>query len=134
MKDTDKTLKWLERAKSSLQRSKIGSVDPYIFLEDLCYDAEQCAEKSLKAVFVFNGMTFPKTHDIGFLLDTLSENKISIPENIHLGRMLTQYAVETRYPGEYEPVTDDEYKEALKYAECIYGWASELIKKTSNRS
>ena len=129
MKENEKAAQWLNRARSSLQRSKIGAVDPYIFLEDLCYDAQQTAEKSIKAVFILYHIKFPKTHDIGYLLDILDTNNIFIPNDILEGRILTQYAIETRYPGDYEPITEDEYNEALKISSEIFKWADSLINK-----
>lgn len=32
-----------------------------------------------------------------------------------------------RYPGPMEPVTEDEYKEALKIAELVVSWVEDLI-------
>ncbi len=42
---------------------------------------------------------------------------------------LTDYAVEARYPGGREPVSEEEYEEALKLAETIYEWVSKTIKE-----
>lgn len=41
------------------------------FLEDLCFDAQQCAEKAIKAVFVHRGETFPYIHDLKRLIGLL---------------------------------------------------------------
>lgn len=43
---------WLNRAKSNLARAKVGQLFPEILYEDLCFDAQQAAEKALKALFV----------------------------------------------------------------------------------
>ena len=37
------------------------------------------------------------------------------------------YAAQTRYPGDYEPLTDEDYKEALMIAEYVYNWVVEKI-------
>lgn len=39
-----------------------------IYLEDLCYNAQQAVEKAIKAVFIKYGIDFPFTHDIAELL------------------------------------------------------------------
>ena len=46
---TDPTdpLAWLARAKSNLRIAELGSGQPGIFLEDLCFDAQQAAERVL---------------------------------------------------------------------------------------
>ena len=42
--------------------------------------------------------------------------------------MLTSYAWEARYPGLSEPVTDEEFLEALRQAERVVRWAMEVIR------
>ena len=43
---------WIKRAKSSLILSKSKKTDE-IYYEDLCFDAQQSAEKALKALIAF---------------------------------------------------------------------------------
>ena len=40
---------------------------------------------------------------------------------------LTDYAVVTRYPVNLEPVTEEEYREAVHLAEAVVDWAKMLI-------
>ncbi|MHB9036025.1 MAG: HEPN domain-containing protein [Armatimonadota bacterium] len=40
---------------------------------------------------------------------------------------MNPYAVATRYPGESEPVTEDEYRDALRIAESIVSWAEDAV-------
>jgi len=42
--------------------------------------------------------------------------------------ILSDYAVETRYPGNYEPVDEDEYLRALDIGKFICAWVAGLIK------
>lgn len=37
---------------------------------------------------------------------------------------LTEFAVQTRYPGIYEPVTEEEFHEARGMAEEVYAWVT----------
>ena len=37
-------------------------------LEDLCFDAQQAAEKAIKAILIYRGIAFPYVHDLGTLL------------------------------------------------------------------
>jgi len=39
---------------------------------------------------------------------------------------LTDYAVETRYPGGFEPVTQEEYEEVVALAEAVLLWAQSI--------
>ena len=60
---------WLCRAQSNLSRAISPLADAY--LEDFCFDAQQAAEKAMKAVFMAHGLTFPYIHDLGRLLTLL---------------------------------------------------------------
>ena len=40
---------------------------------------------------------------------------------------MTEFAVETRYPGEYDPVTEDDYIEALEIANKVIQWVEESL-------
>ena len=101
---------WLNRAKSNLERAKSDSRLTGVYLEDLCFDAQQAAEKSIKSVLIHLGIEFPYVHDITDLLTILEGKGHSISDDIREAGRLTRFAVETRYPGLSEPVTQDEYK------------------------
>jgi len=128
MKNREIILNWLKRARSSLERAKMGKVTQGILYEDLCFDAQQAVEKSLKAILVKLNQSFPKTHSIGILLKLIEEAGVEIPKNINQAKLLTSYAVDARYPGDYEPVSKEEYKEALKIAEDVFKWLDNIIK------
>ncbi|TAK24195.1 MAG: HEPN domain-containing protein [Chloroflexota bacterium] len=44
----DEPREWLNRSRSNLMRAR--RVEVGIYLEDLCFDAQQAAEKAIKAV------------------------------------------------------------------------------------
>ena len=52
MKNREIILNWLKRARSNLERAKMGKVTQEILYEDLCFDAQQAVEKSLKAILI----------------------------------------------------------------------------------
>jgi len=113
---------WLTRAQSNLDRAWAGKIRDTILYEDLCYDCQQAVEKSLKALLIAHDKVSPRTHIIARLLETLETEGITVPENLRPASDLTEYAVHTRYPGLYEPVTEDDYREALAIAEQIHAW------------
>jgi HEPN domain-containing protein len=48
--------------------------------------------------------------------------------DLHLGRFeLPQYAVQTRYPGEWEPVTKTEAEGALARASLVLAWVENRL-------
>lgn len=54
---------WLRRARGDLAIAKISLPEGASY-EDLCFRAQQAAEKALKAVYVGKGWTFRYTHDL----------------------------------------------------------------------
>ena len=98
----------------SLARAKAGRVSPEILYEDLCYDVQQAVEKAFKSVCIIHEIVFPKTHDIAYLFELLEKGGLEVPENLQNAKILTGYAVETRYPGDYEPVDEEDLRKAIE--------------------
>jgi HEPN domain-containing protein len=119
-------INWIRYAESDLNIAKVP-LPERVMLETLCYHTQQCAEKSLKALLISYGKPFSKTHNIRTLLDQI-QKEINIPDDIQISAILTDYSVESRYPGDVEPVTKKEYREAVKIAEDTYNWALGLLK------
>jgi HEPN domain-containing protein len=124
----DDPQEWLNRARSNLARAEI--LDPSVYLEDLCFDAQQTAEKAVKAVFVHRSETFPYSHDLDRLLRLLERNGHTIPKYVNEAKELTQYAHMTRYPGMAAPVTPREYRRAVRIATAILRWADRQIERS----
>lgn len=127
MKDKSLADEWLRRANSNLERARVGKVTGEILFEDLCFDCQQAAEKALKALLVALDIEFEKIHSIAKLLKQIETTGMIIPDEIKETSELTVYAVDTRYPGDYEPVTFSEYKQALVMAERIFNWVKTKI-------
>jgi HEPN domain-containing protein len=114
--------KWLERARSNLERARAGKTSRHILYEDLCFDCQQAVEKSLKALLIFLHIEFEWTHNIGVLLQLLKNNSLDVPEDIEKAASLSVYAVRSRYPGEAKPVSKKDYFEALGLADIVFKW------------
>ncbi|MFC6918389.1 HEPN domain-containing protein [Meiothermus taiwanensis] len=110
------------RAKGSLARANAGRLAPEVLYEDLCFDAQQAAEKALKALLLACKRPFPKTHDIGLLLQQLVAAGIDVPEEVCAAEVLSFYAVVTRYPGDYPDLDEAAYLEALELARRVVAW------------
>lgn len=126
-RDPTNPMEWLRRARSNLARARADRDLAGVLYEDLCFDAQQAAEKAIKAILVERQIPFPKTHDIVGLLTLLQESGVGMPEEIKRSGILTEYAVDTRYPGLSEDVTEDEYLEAVELAERVFRWAETLV-------
>jgi HEPN domain-containing protein len=116
---------WLNRAKSSLRHSR--SKAEGVYLEELCFDAQQAAEKAVKAVLGSRHVRFPHVHDLETLLTVLSENGVDVPDPMWEARKLTPYAVEARYPSVAKEVTEEQYAEAVRLAQATVDWAESMV-------
>lgn len=65
----------------------------------VCFHAQQCVEKYLKAKLVNGGIDFEKTHDLGIILDMLVPLEPSWEKLREDMDSLSGLAVEVRYPG-----------------------------------
>jgi len=122
---------WLARAKSSYELSK-ATISNNIFFEDLCYQIQQSVEKAFKGLLIYYGAEPEFTHNLGVLIFEL-EKYTEITERIKDAMDLTNYAVQTRYPGSYDVVTKEEYERALKIAKECLDWVDSKVKEESNK-
>lgn len=86
----------------------------------VAYHAQQCAEKYLKAYLVFQLVDFPYTHNLLRLIELIPAGAHWVTE-IEPAEVLSAYAVSARYPGEDEPVTEVEAREAIEIAGDVRG-------------
>lgn len=122
---------WLSYARSHLAAAR-AAVGPDIRWEIPCFEAQQAAEKAIKAALIFLAIKPPRAHDIGRLLD-LVEPGTPKPSQVEQSRLLTQYAVLSRYPrGAPVPVSETDYRDALRLAEAVVAWAESVIGAASD--
>lgn len=118
-------VEWLNRARSNLTHAR--GVSPGVYLEDLCFDAQQCAEKAIKAVFIGRGESFPYVHDLKKLMTQLKSNGQRVPQYMWTADELTPYASATRYPDKYKPITKRQYRKAVRLAMMALDWAERQV-------
>ncbi len=116
---------WLNRAQSNLSLAKMQG--ERVYLEDLCFNAQQAAEKAIKAVLIHREVEFPYVHDLSELLTVLEQAGQELPPVLRQAERLTRFAVFTRYPGIAPPISPEEYTEATRIAEEVVQWAKKVI-------
>jgi HEPN domain-containing protein len=91
---------WAAKAEGDFQtaRRELAAAEAPNF-DAVCFHAQQCAEKYLKAVLVEKGMSFPKIHDLSALLDMLLSSYPGWQGFRQECEALTDNAIEVRYPG-----------------------------------
>lgn len=92
-----------------------------------CFHFQQMAEKLLKALLIYSGKEFPKIHDLvglGKLIEPLHADIKSLTDEL---KTLSQFYVETRYPGDYPEFTLTETKQAQAAAMKVKKFVSQKI-------
>jgi HEPN domain-containing protein len=120
----DDPREWLRRAKGNLRLASAS--DPEVPFEELCYNAQQAAEKAIKAVLIRLGRPFPYTHNLKRLLDLIAE-MMPVPADVLRASELTRFAFEARYPGVAPEITQEQRFQFLAIAESTVRWAEEII-------
>ena len=64
------------------------------------YHAQQAAEKFMKAFLVSRQIEFPKTHDLLQLIEIIRPADDKLADALKTSAILSDYGVETRYPGD----------------------------------
>lgn len=88
---------WLYRGQVDLASARIVAknregIDPWI----ATFHAQQAAEKCVKAALIADQVRFPRTHELGRLLQLLSD-EWRLPDHDDVSE-LSRYAVAGRYP------------------------------------
>lgn len=114
---------FLEKASKDLVTAERMAEEPGDFRDIVCFHAQQCAEKSLKAVLLAQGGEAPRTHDLERLLGAVSAVLPSVETLTRDCTLLTDFGVAPRYPG-WEPVSGViELEEVLVAARRMLEWA-----------
>jgi HEPN domain-containing protein len=112
------TGEWIAKAEgdfATAQRELSATDHPNY--DAVCFHAQQCAEKHLKAFLQEANILFPRTHDLADLLSlTLSIEPTWTSMTAELNT-LSAFAVEYRYPGDSADL--DEAKEALQICKNV---------------
>ncbi len=120
---------WIVKAENDLKNAsntlKMGIDCP---TDTVCFHAQQCAEKYLKALLTLKGIPFPKTHDIPSLM-ALLPHEIPILLSEVEQELLTEYAVVTRYPGGFDEPTLSESRKAVGLARKLRKAVRALLPK-----
>ena len=110
---------WVQKAENDLQTAthtlQLGEDCP---TDTVCFHAQQCIEKYLKALLVLHEIEFPRTHNLGVLIARLPQQtrpRLTPEEQ----EQLTEYATTTRYPGDYEAIPVTEAKQAVRLARRV---------------
>lgn len=116
--------RWLRYAEDDLQTAEILSEQGGV-PRATCFHAQQAAEKSIKATFVFLQVDFPFTHNLNHLRDLLPKGW-AVKEDFPALSSLSAWAAESRYPGDLIEAT----LQTLEQPSSRHGASTERRSKT----
>ena len=124
---------WVEKAENDLKNAahtlKMGEDCP---TDTVCFHAQQCVEKYLKALLTLRDVDSPRIHDVEELV-VLLPGEVEVKLSVEEQRRLTDYATVTRYPGDYEPIVLDEARQAVKMARRVRREIRRILPKEALR-
>src|SRR5713226_2993218 len=93
------TAEWVRKAEADLVAARqLTAAKPRVN-DPICFHCQQAIEKYLKALLQELRVPIPRIHDLDDILDLLIPRDPTL-QRLRLGlNLLTQYAVEYRYPG-----------------------------------
>lgn len=95
------TAEWIAKAEDDFAvMEREGRVVVHPSYDAVCFHAQQCAEKYLKARLCEADVVFGKTHDLVALLDQILDQEPAWEEYREDLAFLLDFAVSFRYPGE----------------------------------
>ncbi|MBU4076299.1 MAG: HEPN domain-containing protein [Euryarchaeota archaeon] len=119
---------WIERGKHDLEVAKILLAEEE-YSDVVLFHIHQAVEKYLKGFLIYKGWGLKKIHDIELLITEAMSFDDEFQKYLDLGRELTAFYYEERYPpGPITSYSKEEIEEILGVAEEIINKLKEGIK------
>lgn len=99
--------------------------DPEIDDRPVGFHAQQAVEKAVKVVLMLDGIDFPKTHDLEYLIVLAEKQSIAMEAEVKSASWLTPWAAEFRYDD--APIETLDRKRAIAVANVAVTWCHELL-------
>ena len=110
-------LEWIEKAEEDYNMAQLAQQASRPFHNSICFHAQQCIEKYLKAWLQEANVTVPRTHDLGELLALIVPTLPAWSQWQADLKRITEYAVDSRYPG--ESATADDTQHAMRICDVV---------------
>lgn len=121
------TKEWVELAENDFAAAEqLFTHSKRPVYEIVCYHCQQCIEKYLKALLVENDLEVERTHRLLHLLEQLSERYPELVLHREGLYVLTNYATDTRYPGEI-PVSRNRASDAIQVTKDLRDFLQRIL-------
>lgn len=99
--------------------------DPDMDDRPVGFHAQQAVEKAMKVALTIEGVDFPKTHDLEYLIVLAEKHSIAIEPELESASWLTPWAAEFRYDD--APIETLDRERAIDVANAAVSWCQELV-------
>lgn len=125
---------WIIKGKNDLKVASDALKVKNPVTDAICFHCQQSVEKFLKAYLCINNQEIPRIHDLTRLIDLCIsiDKEFKYLHEIQVD-LLTDYAVEIRYPDDFYIPTVVEAKEAYKLANKAKNFILKKIKEITKR-
>ncbi len=113
----DLTRQWVLRAEKDFRLAEHLVAEGCQYPEAIGFSCQQAAEKFLKAFLVLHQTGFPKTHNLGELLDLVAGIDPALAETLRELTALNPYGVEYRYPSDFPEMMPSDAQAAFQLAQ-----------------
>jgi HEPN domain-containing protein len=118
---------WMEKAEHDLVTARAVLALPDGPTDTPCFHAQQAIEKVLKALLTARGMRFEKVHDLMAHCDAAIPHAPELKAHRERIAALADYAVQVRYPGDWEEPKRADALAAVDEAEQVVGLVAKAI-------
>ena len=124
----NKIEEWLSYAKDDLYSAehffKTMEIPVY---RVVCFNAQQSAEKYLKAYQIYFEIEIIKTHSLETLINSIKSFDEEIIQLENDSILLTKYSVKYRYPDDFVDLTKDDAEDSINIAKQIQKFITQKI-------
>ena len=109
--------------------TNIGTDDA--FLDDCCYNLQQCIEFALKYIVEMNGENYVENHDVRSQLNKLKTMDVELPFFSSIRRLastLNDWEVESRYNDDFTALIED-VEDARRLAREMLQYCDSLVQE-----
>ncbi|MDE0426976.1 MAG: HEPN domain-containing protein [Candidatus Poribacteria bacterium] len=110
-------LEWVEKAEEDYSIAELARQASRPFHNSICFHAQQCIEKYLKAWLQEADVPVPRTHDLEELLALIEPTLPAWAQWQPDFKRITEYAVDSRYPG--DSATADDTQHAMRICGAV---------------
>ena len=111
--------RWVQKAENDFRNAEyvLTLKEDYPF-DTVSYHCQQCVEKYLKALLILRNLISREPHDLVILFNLLKDVE-TLPLQVEKVQPLNRYSIESRYPGDWEPIEESEARSAFEMVRNI---------------